>query len=256
MLTPLDGKAAVVTGASKGIGKGIARLLARHGARVMAVARNPDEIAACAEELGSGARGFAADVSDPAQVQATADAAAEAFGGIDILVANAGIYPRGEIAEVGLAEWDRVLDVNLRGTFLCVQACLPWLKRSGAGRVVAISSITGPTTGDAGFSHYAASKAGQLGFVRSAAIELAPHGITVNAVLPGNTLTEGYGQPGEAELERMKACIPLRRLGTVEEMAHAVLFLASREAGYITGQTITVDGGQTLPEWPGGIGGG
>lgn len=140
--------------------------------------------------------------------------------------------------------------MNLRGTFLFVQACLPWLKRSEEGRVVVISLITGPSTAEPGYSHCAASKAGQLGFVRAAAIELAPHGVTVNAVLPGHTLTEGYGQPSADAIERMEASIPLRRLGKVEDIANAVLFLASREAAYITGQTIVVDGGQVLPEWP------
>ena len=255
MLTSIRDKSAVVTGASKGIGRAIARVFAANGARVMVVSRNAEEAAVFAAELGPDARGMAADVADPEQMEAAARAAAEAFGGIDILAANAGIYPEATIEEMTPAEWDRMMAVNLRGSFLAVRACLPWLKRSGEGRVVLTSSITGPITGQPGLSHYAASKAGQVGFVRTAAIELAPHGITVNTVLPGNTLTEGYGQPSEAELERMRACIPLRRLGTPEDMAHAVLFLVSREAAYITGQTITVDGGQTLPEWqmpPGG----
>ena len=250
MLTSIRGKAAVVTGATKGIGKGVARVVAANGAKVLVVARNADDVAACAAELGADTRGFAADVAEPDAMQAMAEAAAETFGGIDILVANAGIYPQARIEEMEVADWDHVMAVNLRGSFLAVRSCLPWLKRSGAGRVVLTSSISGPVTGQPGYSHYSASKAGQVGFVRTAAIELARHGITVNAVLPGNTLTEGYGQPSAADLEKMKACIPLGRFGTPEDMAYAVLFLASREAAYITGQTITVDGGQTLPEWP------
>jgi 3-oxoacyl-[acyl-carrier protein] reductase len=129
-----------------------------------------------------------------------------------------------------------------------VQACLPALAASGRGRVILTSSITGPITGFPGWSHYGASKAGQLGFVRTAAIELAASGITINAVLPGNIVTEGLGELGPGYQAQMAASIPLRRLGTVEEIGHTALFLATDEAGYITGQTIVVDGGQVLPE--------
>jgi len=129
-----------------------------------------------------------------------------------------------------------------------VQACLPALAASGRGRVILTSSITGPITGFPGWAHYGASKAGQLGFLRTAAIELAASGITINAVLPGNIVTEGLEDLGEEYQEQMAASIPLRRLGTVEEIGHAALFLATDEAGYITGQTIVVDGGQVLPE--------
>jgi 3-oxoacyl-[acyl-carrier protein] reductase len=138
--------------------------------------------------------------------------------------------------------------VNLKGTFLSVQACLPALKARGKGRVVVTSSITGPITGNAGWSHYSASKAGQLGFLRTAAIELAPHNITINAVLPGNILTEGLVGLGPEYTAQMTAAIPMRRLGSVEDVAYAALFLASEEAAYITGQTIVIDGGQVLPE--------
>ena len=145
-------------------------------------------------------------------------------------------------------DWDHVSDTNLKGTFLSVKAALPFLKQSEQGRVVITSSITGPITGYPGWTHYGASKAGQLGFMRTAAIELAPHGITVNAVLPGNILTDGLEGAGEAYQNTMAASIPLRRLGVVEDIGHAVLYFASREAGYVTGQTLVVDGGQVLPE--------
>jgi 3-oxoacyl-[acyl-carrier protein] reductase len=140
------------------------------------------------------------------------------------------------------------MDVNLKGTFLSVQACLPALKAAGKGRIVVTSSITGPITGNPGWSHYAASKAGQLGFIRTAAIELAPHNITINAVLPGNILTEGLVGLGPEYIAQMTSAIPARRLGSVEDVAYAALFLASEEAGYVTGQTIVIDGGQVLPE--------
>jgi 3-oxoacyl-[acyl-carrier protein] reductase len=146
---------------------------------------------------------------------------------------------------------DGVLGTNLKGCVLSVRACIPALAASGRGRVILISSITGPITGVAGWAHYGASKAGQLGFMRSAAIELAPSGITVNAVLPGNVTTEDSAVPGEDHVRQMTASIPLRRLGTVDEIGYAALFLATDEAGYITGQTIVVDGGQVLPEWLG-----
>jgi 3-oxoacyl-[acyl-carrier protein] reductase len=143
---------------------------------------------------------------------------------------------------------EHVLGTNLKGTFYAVQACLPALRRSGKGRIIVTSSITGPITGYPGWSHYAASKAGQLGFVRTAAIELAPSGITVNAVLPGNIATEGLDGMGEDYQRQMAASIPMKRLGSVEDIGYAALYLASEEAGYVTGQTIIVDGGQVLPE--------
>jgi 3-oxoacyl-[acyl-carrier protein] reductase len=248
MFTPISGRAVVVTGASRGIGKGIARVFARQGAKVLVVSRKVDEAEACANELGSGARGVAVDIRDWDACQAMAAAAASAFGGIDILCANAGTFPQSKIEHMDPVEWDTVMATNLKGSFLAVKACLPWLKRSDQGRVVLTSSITGPVTGFPGWSHYGASKAGQLGFMRSACIELARYGITINAVLPGNILTEGLAGLGEDYQNTMAASIPLKRLGTVEDIANAALFLASKEAGYITGQTIIVDGGQVLPE--------
>jgi 3-oxoacyl-[acyl-carrier protein] reductase len=146
------------------------------------------------------------------------------------------------------SDFDAVMATNLKGTFLAVSACLPAMKDKKRGRIILTSSITGPVTGYAGWSHYGASKAGQLGFMRTAAIELAPHGITVNAVMPGNIVTEGLVGLGEDYLRTMAASIPLRRLGSVEDIANAALFFASDEAGYITGQGLVIDGGQILPE--------
>ncbi len=248
MLQSIAGRCVVVTGASKGIGKGIAQIFARHGARVLVVARTLTEVRAAAEEIGGDTQAFAADVSDWSACQAMAAAAVSAFGGIDILCANAGIYPQAHIEQMDPGEWDTVLGTNLKGSFLSLKACLPWLKQSTQGRVILTSSITGPLTGFPGWSHYAASKAGQLGFMRTASIELARYGITVNAVLPGNIATEGLVDLGEEYRQSMAVAIPLKRLGSVEDVGNAVLFFASHEAGYITGQTIVVDGGQTLPE--------
>jgi len=241
----------VVTGATRGIGKGIARVFAGAGARVLIVGRDAEAAKATVAELsatGAEASYLLADVSRREDCQRIAATAAERFGGIDVLCANAGIFPAAPLAEMTEENIDEVLGTNLRGTILSVQACLPALAASGHGRVVLTSSITGPITGFPGWAHYGASKAGQLGFLRTAAIELAASGVTINAVLPGNIVTEGLDELGEEYQAQMAASIPLRRLGTVEEIGHAALFLATDEAGYITGQTIVVDGGQVLPE--------
>jgi len=165
-----------------------------------------------------------------------------------VLCCNAGIYPATTLGEMTAGDIDRVLAVNLRSMMLSVRACLPHMERAGGGRVILTSSITGPITGYPGWSHYGASKAAQLGFMRTAAIELARARVTINAVLPGNIVTEGLEDLGEEYVRQMERSIPLGRLGSVEDVAHAALFLASDEAGYITGQTIVVDGGQVLPE--------
>jgi 3-oxoacyl-[acyl-carrier protein] reductase len=170
------------------------------------------------------------------------------LGGLDVVSANAGIYPESDVADMALDELDRVLNVNLRGTILTVQACLPALRRSQAGRIVVTSSITGMETGIAGMAHYGASKAGQVGFVRSAALELAPDGITINAVLPGNIRTEGLEALGHDYLAAMEASVPVGRLGTPLDIARAVMFFAEESASFITGQTLILDGGQVLPE--------
>ena len=250
MFTSLEGRSVVVTGASKGIGKGIAAGFARAGAKVLVVGRDGDVAAATAQELGNGASAFAADVADPDACAAMAAAAAQRNGGIDVLCANAGIFPAAKLGEMTAADFDYVIGVNLKGTFLSVSAVLPAMKAQKKGRIVITSSITGPITGYPGWSHYGASKAGQLGFMRTAAIELAPYNITVNAVMPGNILTEGLEGLGEDYLASMAACIPMKRLGTVEDIANAALYFASEEAAYVTGQTIVVDGGQVLPESP------
>lgn len=251
MLTSIADRSVIVTGASKGIGKGIARVFARNGAKVLVVARTVADAEAAAEEIGregGTASAFSADVTNLADMEAMADAARSRHGGLDVLCANAGIFPQGRIEELAPEDWDHVLGANLKGTFLSLKACLPLLKESNQGRVVITSSITGPVTGFPGWTHYGASKAGQLGFMRTACLELAKYKITVNAVLPGNILTEGLIAMGDEYLSSMSASIPLKALGTVDDIGYAALFLASKEAAYITGQTIIVDGGQILPE--------
>ncbi|MBB2744013.1 UNVERIFIED_ORG: 3-oxoacyl-[acyl-carrier protein] reductase [Microbispora rosea subsp. rosea] len=246
MFTPVAGRSVVVTGGSKGIGKGIARVFARAGANVLIAGRDEEALKAAAAEIG--ASYVVADVSRAADCERIAETAAERHGGVGVLCANAGIFPDKKLAEMTEADIDEVVGVNLKGTMLCVRACLPALEASGHGRVILTSSITGPFTGLPGWSHYGASKAGQLGFMRTAAIELAPKGITVNAVLPGNILTEGLADLGDDYLRGMEAAIPMRRLGSVEDIGNACLFLATDEAAFITGHSLVVDGGQVLPE--------
>jgi 3-oxoacyl-[acyl-carrier protein] reductase len=248
MFTSLEGRSVVVTGGSKGISRGIAAGFAGAGAKVLVVARDGEAAALTAKEIGNGASGFAADVADPDACAAMAAAAVERQGGIDVLCANAGIFPDVRLSEMSPADIDQVLGTNLKGNMLSVIACLPALEASGRGRVILTSSITGPITGFPGWAHYGASKAGQLGFMRTAAVELARKSITVNAVLPGNILTDGLRALGDDYLASMASSIPAGRLGTPEDIAQVCLFLATDEAAYVTGQAIAVDGGQVLPE--------
>jgi 3-oxoacyl-[acyl-carrier protein] reductase len=251
MFTPITGRTVLVTGGTKGIGKGIAGVFARAGANVVVNGRDPEVGEAAARDL-SGQGGEVAyiggDVSHAADCERLAEETAARFGGIDVLCANAGVFPDVKLADMTEEDIDSIFATNVKGCMLTVKACLPYLERSGRGRVILTSSITGPITGFPGWSHYGATKAAQLGFLRTACIELAPKKITINAVLPGNVVSEGLEEMGEDYLAAMTAAIPLGRLGEVEEIGATALFLATDEAGYITGQTIVVDGGQTLPE--------
>jgi 3-oxoacyl-[acyl-carrier protein] reductase len=251
MFTPITGRAVLVTGGTKGIGKGIARVFAQAGAHVAVSGRDPEAGAATVAELeadGGRAIFVGADVSDGAQIERMVTEAVEQLGGLDVLCTNAGIFPKANLAEMTERDFDEIFATNVKGTMLAATAAIPALTRSGHGRIIITSSITGPITGDPGWSHYGATKAAQLGFMRTAAIELAALGITVNAVLPGNIESEGMDELGDEYTQRMAATIPLKRLGTAAEIGNAALFLATDEAAYITGQTIVVDGGQVLPE--------
>jgi 3-oxoacyl-[acyl-carrier protein] reductase len=263
MFTSISGRSVLVTGGTKGIGKGLAAGFAAEGAKVVITGRDRDtgeqaaaDLAAAAQAAGSGGQVsfLPGDVSDADSCAAIVTTTRERHGGLDVVCCNAGIFPAASLQEMTPAQLEEVLAVNLKGTFFVVQAALPALRSSGHGRVIVTSSITGPITGFVGWSAYGASKAGQLGFMRSAALELAHSGVTINAVMPGNIATEGLDSMGPDYLASMEAAIPLRHLGSVADIANAALFFASDEAGFITGQTLVIDGGQTIPESPEAMG--
>ena len=251
MFTSLQGRSAIVTGGSKGIGRGIAETFAAAGVNVLVTARTQADVDATVAALGEHpgkVSGFSADVTNPDDCRRAVEAAIERHGGLDIVCANAGIFPSGRLEDLTPEDIEQVLAVNFKGTVFVIQAALGALTASGHGRVVITSSITGPITGFPGWSHYGASKAAQLGFLRTAAIELAAKQITINAVLPGNIVTEGLIEMGQEYMDQMAASIPAGRLGSVADIGNAALFFATDEAAYITGQTLVVDGGQILPE--------
>lgn len=253
MGTRLAGKVAIVTGAGKGIGGGIAQVFAFEGARVLVADIDEDWGMKTVERIrqGGGEASFVkADVSEKEDMEFMAHTALERYGRIDILCNNAGIYTNmARIEEMTEEDWDKILTINLKGTFLAVRACVPQMIRQKYGRILITSSTTGNRTAIIGLSHYAASKAGINGFIRNVALELAEYNITVNGVEPGNILTEGMMEVvGEEYVKANEAVIPMGRLGEPEDIGHAMAFLASNEAKFITGQTIVVDGGQILPE--------
>jgi 3-oxoacyl-[acyl-carrier protein] reductase len=249
----LTDQVAIVTGAARGIGRGIAAVLAAEGAKVVVAdldAEEGESTAAALRAQGLDVLAVATDVTDRASVDAMAALVAAEHGRIDILAANAGIYPVAELAAIDDAMWNRVMDINVTGAVRVVQACMPAMVTRGYGRIVLTSSITGPVTGQPGFAHYGASKAAMLGFMRSAAVELATSGVTINAVLPGNVATPGFAGTTDDHQRLMLSSIPMGHYADPEDVGWAVRFLAAPEAKYITGQTLIVDGGQVLPEAP------
>jgi 3-oxoacyl-[acyl-carrier protein] reductase len=247
----LKNQVALVIGAARGIGRGIAERFIEEEARVVIADADASAGEATARAIGPADRMdfVPADVSRRADAERAVKHAADRFGGLDILVQNAGIFPWQLIEDTEPEDWDRVLAINLKGSYLAARAALPIMKARRRGRMIFTSSITGPRVTSPGHGHYSASKAGINGFIKAAAIEFAAYGITVNGVEPGNVLTEGVRQLRSADFIRaMEESVPLGRLGTPRDIANAVLFLASDEASYITGTTIIVDGGQILPE--------
>ena len=204
----------------------------------------------CTQAREEGLAAFTLDVRNAADCRAVVDAVVAEFGELSVLASNAGIYPQARIEAMTDEDIDLMFDVNVKGTMHIVQAAAGALADSGRGRIVVTSSITGNHTGFPGWSHYGASKAAQMGFVRSACIELAPKGITVNAVMPGNIVTPGLQALGQEYLDRMARSVPLGFLGEPEDIGEVVAFLASDGARYVTGQSVVIDGGQILPESP------
>ena len=241
----LQGKTAFVSGASQGIGRACALALAKMGARIALAARNEAKLEAVAAEIeaaGGQARPFLMDVSDEASIQAAAKASIAHFGAVEILVNNAGITRDTLLLRMKRADWDAVMTTNLTGAFLLTQALLNPMLRARWGRIINVSSVVG-RTGQAGQANYAASKAGLIGFTRSMAREVASRSVTVNAVAPGYIETAMTSVLEDKQREALLSHIPLGRAGTDEEVAHAVAFLASPQAGYITGHVLDINGG-------------
>jgi len=241
-VSDLAGKVALVTGGSRGIGKAIAARLHAAGAKVAIAARDQAKVAAAARELGDRAAGFAVDVADADVVTKMIDAVEKSLGPIDILVNNAGVTRDGLLVRMSDDDWDAVLDTNLKAAFITMKAVTRGMMKRRWGRVINITSVVG-LTGNAGQANYAASKAGLIGLTKSVAKELASRNILVNAVAPGFIDTDMTRDLTEEQRKQLLDLIPLARLGTGDDIAGAVLFLASDQASYITGQVLVVDGG-------------
>lgn len=241
----LDGKTALVTGASQGIGWGVARLLAAQGARVVVAARNLERLKALAGEIeaaGGAAHPMALDLTDPRGVAEAIGGLPEEWSALAVLVNNAGITDDTLLARMSLEQWQRVIDTNLTGAFAVTREVVRGMMRRRWGRIVTVSSVVG-LMGNPGQANYAASKAGLVGFTKAVAKELGSRNITANVVAPGYIQTAMTESLQEATRKELEGAIALRRLGTVEDVATAVLFLASEEAGYVTGEVLNVSGG-------------
>ena len=245
----LDGKVALVTGASRGIGRSIALMLAARGADIVINYAGNTEAAektkAEVEALGRKAMVIKADVGDTAACEAMMAEAVKEMGKIDILVNNAGITRDGLLMRMKEADWDAVLTTNLKSVYNCTKAVIKYMMKARSGRIVSISSVVG-AMGNAGQSNYAAAKAGIMGFTKAVAKEAASRGITVNAIAPSFIETDMTAVLPEKVVDNLKAAIPMGRLGAPEDIAKAVAFLVSEDAAYITGQTLHVNGGMFM----------
>jgi 3-oxoacyl-[acyl-carrier protein] reductase len=245
MKIDLVGKNAIVTGSTRGIGRAIAESLAGAGARVAVVGRDQARAAESAAAIGNGARGFAADVSDPASVIALVEAVEKEFGQVDILVNNAGLTRDNILFRLKDDDWDAVLDANLRGAFIAIRTVARGMIKRRWGRIINIASVVG-ITGNKGQANYAASKAGLIGLTKSVAKELGSRNVLVNAVAPGFIETDMTAAMTPEARAGLAGQIPLERLGTPQDVAGVVTFLASDQAAYVTGQVIVVDGGMVM----------
>jgi 3-oxoacyl-[acyl-carrier protein] reductase len=244
----LKDKVAVVTGASQGIGRDIALAVSQAGAKVAAAARNEEKLAALVREIaaaGGTALAVKMDVADGEQVKAGFKRVVEKFGRLDILVNNAAITRDGLAMRMKVEDWEAVLRTNLTGAHLCIQQALPTMMRARAGRIINIASVVAQM-GNAGQANYVAAKAGLIGLTKAIAIEIASRNITVNAVAPGFIETPMTDVLPDKAKEELKTQIPLGRMGSARDVAAAIVFLASDEAGYITGHVLDVNGGMYL----------
>jgi len=241
----LDGKTALVTGASQGIGEAVARRLAAQGARVVLAARNEEKLARLAAEIGAAggsAHPLVLDMTQPETFGERLKSLPGDFAAVDVLVNNAGITADNLLARMSLDDWERVLRTNLTGAFALTKEVIRGMMKKRWGRVISVSSVVG-LMGNAGQANYAAAKAGLIGFSKSLARELGSRNITVNVVAPGYVQTAMTDKLPEAAREELTGAIALKRLGTVDDVAWAVLYLASEEAGYVTGHALNISGG-------------
>jgi 3-oxoacyl-[acyl-carrier protein] reductase len=244
----LSGKVALVTGASRGIGCSIAKILAENGAHVVCISRNVSDVQSVADEItaaGGSATAVACDISDSDNVTKLIKETVVTHNHLDILVNNAGVTRDNLLMRMSEDDWNTVLNINLKAAFIAIKAAARAMIKQRKGRIINISSIVG-LIGNAGQVNYAASKAGLIGLTKSTARELAPRGITANCIAPGYIATDMTNELGNEVQQSLNEKIPLGRIGQVEDIAYAVTFLASDEAEYITGQTLTIDGGMVM----------
>lgn len=254
MSISIRGKVAIVTGGGRGIGEGIAKVFAADGAKVIVANRTAKQgrkVVAAIKKKGGDAVFVRTDIKKAKDIENLVKKTVARYKRIDILVHNAAIYPNALIDDMPVAMWDEVMDSNLKSTFLLIKAVAPVMKRQKRGRILVTSSITGPSVGFSTLAHYAATKGGVNAFCRCAALEYAKYGITVNTVSPGSILTDSVAKLlGPKGIKETAKIIPVGYIGKPEDIANAMLFLASDEARYITGLDVVVDGGQILPESP------
>ena len=241
----LSGKVAMVTGSTRGIGRAIAAALVRTGAKVAVIGRDQAKSGQAAAELGGGARGFACDVTKQDSVEAAVAAIEKDLGGIDILVNNAGVTKDNVFLRLADADFDIVLEANLKGAFRTIRAASRGMMKKRWGRIINVSSVVG-LIGNKGQANYAASKAGLIGMTKSVARELASRGVRCNAIAPGFIATDMTGELNETQVEELRGRIPLGDLGTPADVAGAARFLVGPSARYITGQVLAVDGGMAM----------